>query len=74
MKARMGMGSAALTTINVSDAQTLLDFVNEKTDPDTAIAALTIAMQNCGGGTPVADIVTSATDYYTFMYKEDTPA
>jgi hypothetical protein len=33
-----------------------------------AESALTIAMQNAGGLTPISDIITAATAFYTFIY------
>jgi len=69
MRAKGGMGSAALSTITIEDAQKLSDFVNTTSkSPQSGIAALTIAMQNCGGLTHIADIIAAATEFDTFLY------
>ena len=75
MKAKYGSGVTSVLNINIADAQTLATFVNGQTDPTTALAALTIAMQNAAGGTQISDIVTAATNFYNFIYEPDaTPA
>jgi len=73
MKAKAGMGSASITAVSTADAQTLVDFVNNTaSSPESGLAALTIAMQNAGGLTPIKDIISAATAFDTFIYTADT--
>ena len=75
MKVRGGINGTAITTVTVEDAQTLVDFVNSIANSvESGLAALTISMQNAGGLTGIADIITAATAYDTFMYQADAPA
>ena len=71
MKAKTGRGSTPLENINVNDAQLLVDFVNNTAkSPDSGLAALTIAMQNTTGFTSIANIISAATLYDTFIFGD----
>jgi len=75
MKVRGGINGTAISTVTVEDAQTLADFVNNTANSaESGLAALTIAMQNAGGLTGIADIIKAATAYDTFMYQADATA
>ena len=75
MKAKAGMGSTAIAKIDVVDAQTLADFVNNTANSvETGLAALTIIMQNVSGATPIPDIIAAATTFDTFIYDSSATA